>query len=76
MAGSPSVGEHAGRDSSGYGADISMESDFSSGAAETEEQPDVQEGTEITEEPETVTWRSQKNRKQSNQKMRNSQRGI
>ena len=34
-----------------YGADISMESDFSSGAAETEEQPDVQEGTEITEEP-------------------------
>lgn len=30
-----------------YGADISMESDFSSGAAETEEQPDVQEGTEI-----------------------------
>ena len=27
-----------------YGADISMESDFSSGAAETEEQPDVQEG--------------------------------
>ena len=36
-----------------YGADISMESDFSSGAAETEAQPDVQEGTEITEEPET-----------------------
>lgn len=34
-----------------YGADISMESDFSSGAAETEAQPDVQEGTEITEEP-------------------------
>lgn len=34
-----------------YGADISMESDFSSGAAETEEQPDVQEGIEITEEP-------------------------
>ena len=28
-----------------------MESDFSSGAAETEAQPDVQEGTEITEEP-------------------------
>ena len=34
-----------------YGADISMESDFSSGTAETEAQPDVQEGTEITEEP-------------------------
>ena len=34
-----------------YGADISMESDFSSGAAETEAQTDVQEGTEITEEP-------------------------
>ena len=34
-----------------YGADISMESDFSSWAAETEAQPDVQEGTEITEEP-------------------------
>ena len=34
-----------------YGADISMESDFSSGATEMEAQPDVQEGTEITEEP-------------------------
>ena len=31
-----------------YGADISMESDFSSGAAETEAQPDVQESSIAT----------------------------
>lgn len=59
-----------------YGADISMESDFSSlGSRDGRTAWMSRKGSRSQKSRETVTWKSQKNRKQSNQKMRNSQRG-